>query len=56
MDHIKTRQQKYKKGKERMLSLTQSVDAQGNQVTQEDDDDEGISTYSMEYMSDACNC
>ncbi|XP_032875283.1 piezo-type mechanosensitive ion channel component 2 isoform X2 [Amblyraja radiata] len=41
MDHIKTRQQKYKKGKERMLSLTQSVDAQGNQVKQEDDDDEG---------------
>ncbi|XP_072903212.1 piezo-type mechanosensitive ion channel component 2 isoform X3 [Hemitrygon akajei] len=41
MDRIKTRQQKYKKGKERMLSLTQSVDAQGNKVKQEDDDDEG---------------
>ncbi|XP_067887336.1 piezo-type mechanosensitive ion channel component 2-like [Heterodontus francisci] len=40
MDRIKTRQQKYKKGKERMLSLTQSVDAQGPQVKKEDDDDE----------------
>ncbi|XP_072324478.1 piezo-type mechanosensitive ion channel component 2-like isoform X2 [Scyliorhinus torazame] len=40
MDRIKTRQQKYKKGKERMLSLTQSVDVQGPQVKQEDDDDD----------------
>ncbi|XP_072425936.1 piezo-type mechanosensitive ion channel component 2 isoform X1 [Chiloscyllium punctatum] len=40
MDRIKTRQQKYKKGKERMLSLTQSLDAQGPQVKQEDDDDD----------------
>ncbi|XP_078397176.1 piezo-type mechanosensitive ion channel component 2-like [Cetorhinus maximus] len=41
MDRIKTRQQKYKKGKERILSLTQSVDMQDPQVKQEDDDDEG---------------
>ncbi|XP_078071856.1 piezo-type mechanosensitive ion channel component 2 isoform X1 [Mustelus asterias] len=40
MDRIKTRQQKYKKGKERMLSLTQSVDAQGSQVKQKDDDED----------------
>ncbi|XP_067834408.1 piezo-type mechanosensitive ion channel component 2 [Heptranchias perlo] len=40
MDRIKARQQKYKKGKERMLSLTQSTDAQGSQVKQEDDDDD----------------
>uniref|UniRef100_A0A4W3JHF6 Piezo type mechanosensitive ion channel component 2 n=1 Tax=Callorhinchus milii TaxID=7868 RepID=A0A4W3JHF6_CALMI len=42
MDRIKTRQQKYKKGKERMLSLTQSVDVENPPVKQEDeDDDEG---------------
>ncbi|XP_041045853.1 piezo-type mechanosensitive ion channel component 2-like [Carcharodon carcharias] len=40
MDRIKTRQQKYKKGKERILSLTQSVDMQDPQVKQEDDDDD----------------
>ncbi|XP_048385785.1 piezo-type mechanosensitive ion channel component 2-like isoform X1 [Stegostoma tigrinum] len=40
MDRIKTRQQKYKKGKERMLSLTQSADVQGPQMKQEDDDDD----------------
>nr|XP_010585433.1 piezo-type mechanosensitive ion channel component 2 [Loxodonta africana] len=40
MDRIKARQQKYKKGKERMLSLTQeSGEGQDTQKLSEDDDD-----------------
>lgn len=41
MDRIKARQQKYKKGKERMMSMTQeSSDGQGGQKAPEDDDDD----------------
>ncbi|XP_069469470.1 piezo-type mechanosensitive ion channel component 2 isoform X2 [Ambystoma mexicanum] len=41
MDRIKARQQKYKKGKERMLSLAQES-AEGQEIPKpEDDDDEG---------------
>ena len=40
MDRIKARQQKYKKGKERMLSLTQeSGEGQDLQKLSEEDDD-----------------
>nr|XP_033789985.1 piezo-type mechanosensitive ion channel component 2 isoform X2 [Geotrypetes seraphini] len=40
MDRIKARQQKYKKGKERMLSMAQ-VSAEGQQPQKSEDDDEG---------------
>lgn len=41
MDRIKARQEKYKKGKERMLSLAQES-GEGQEIQkQEDDDDEG---------------
>ncbi|TSR27764.1 Piezo-type mechanosensitive ion channel component 2 [Bagarius yarrelli] len=46
MDHIKTRQQKFKKGKEKMLSLTQeSTDSQTvipPDAVEEDDDDDVV--------------
>lgn len=44
MDRIKARQQKYKKGKERMMSMNQeSSDGQAIQkVAEEEDDDDGI--------------
>lgn len=41
MDRIKARQQKYKKGKERMMSMNQeSSDGQTIQKAPEDDDDD----------------
>lgn len=45
MDRIKARQQKYKKGKEKMMSMSQeSSDGQAIQrvAEEEDDDDDGI--------------
>lgn len=49
MDHIKTRQQKFKKGKEKMLSLTQ--ESTDNQTlippdAGEEDDDDGTTNSS----------
>ncbi|XP_007433600.1 piezo-type mechanosensitive ion channel component 2 isoform X1 [Python bivittatus] len=42
MDHIKARQQKYKKGKERVLSMNQETsDGQAIQKVAEEDDDDG---------------
>lgn len=43
MDHIKARQQKYKKGKERVLSMSQEAsDGQEIQkVAEEEEDDDG---------------
>ncbi|XP_018079667.1 piezo-type mechanosensitive ion channel component 2 isoform X2 [Xenopus laevis] len=38
MDHIKARQEKYKKGKEKMLSVTQ--DGEGQEIQKPDDDDD----------------
>ncbi|KAG8442206.1 hypothetical protein GDO86_011126 [Hymenochirus boettgeri] len=40
MDHIKARQQKYKKGKEKMLSLTQ--DGEGHDIQKADDDEDEV--------------
>ncbi|XP_075441494.1 piezo-type mechanosensitive ion channel component 2 isoform X1 [Ascaphus truei] len=41
MDRIKARQQKYKKGKERMLSLAQESAEQEQDIHKSEDDDEG---------------
>uniref|UniRef100_A0A9J8DL52 Piezo-type mechanosensitive ion channel component n=1 Tax=Cyprinus carpio carpio TaxID=630221 RepID=A0A9J8DL52_CYPCA len=44
MDRIKSRQQKFKRGKERMLSLVQESGESHSVVKEEEDDDEGIFT------------
>lgn len=51
MDHIKTRQQKFKKGKEKMLSLTQESTDSQTQIPpdageEEEDDDDGMTNTS----------
>lgn len=53
MDRIKARQQKYKKGKERMLSLTQeSGEGQDIQKLSEEDDESMLKHFllSPEYL------
>lgn len=43
MDRIKARQQKYKKGKEKVMIMSQeATDGQAIQKATEDDDDDGI--------------
>lgn len=45
MDRIKARQQKYKKGKERMLSMTQES-SEGPEIRKvSEEDDEGTISY-----------
>uniref|UniRef100_A0A672M614 Piezo-type mechanosensitive ion channel component 2-like n=1 Tax=Sinocyclocheilus grahami TaxID=75366 RepID=A0A672M614_SINGR len=44
MDRIKSRQQKFKRGKERMLSLAQESGERHSGVTEEEEEDEGIFT------------
>uniref|UniRef100_A0A673GY89 Piezo-type mechanosensitive ion channel component 2-like n=1 Tax=Sinocyclocheilus rhinocerous TaxID=307959 RepID=A0A673GY89_9TELE len=44
MDRIKSRQQKFKRGKERMLSLAQESGESHSGVKEEEEDDEGIFT------------
>lgn len=53
MDRIKTRQQKFKKGKEKMLSLVQeSGDGQNLVPPTEEDDDDGM--MQAELGRDTC--
>jgi len=42
MDRIKSRQQKFKRGKERMLSLAQDSGESHSVVKEEEDEDEGM--------------
>ncbi|XP_016401731.1 piezo-type mechanosensitive ion channel component 2-like [Sinocyclocheilus rhinocerous] len=47
MDRIKSRQQKFKRGKERMLSLAQESGERHSVVKEEEDDDEALNNVSL---------
>lgn len=54
MDRIKARQQKYKKGKERMLSMTQES-SEGPEIRKvSEEDDEGTISYCCTVIAVGC--